>query len=200
MQMKKTGIYLKAAFWLWVVTVITAAMLPSTTQAKYAASATAEAGARVAKWDVADRFTEEVLEAKGIELGGPGVVTNLNDVDPADELPNRAATLLVTVGTAYPTTITLHNRSEVAAKYTLIPEVEGGSLPGIAVTDVTDDQSRTYASGTDYDTGSIVIDGEPVDTIWVVVPCETKAEVALTLTPTGSFTGLTIDSITTQVD
>jgi len=105
---------LKAAVWLWVAAVATASVLgPSLTQAKYVASATVEASARVAKWDPFDRITPEQLEedtASGFSpvqvLLGPGSPSVLLDED--GDIP----------------TLTIRNDSEVTAKYVLDVDVD----------------------------------------------------------------------------
>ena len=109
MRMRK-NLLLRTAAGLLALAAVTASLLTASTTAKYAAAASGEASARVAKWDAFDRlgnYPHEYNAAHGM----------LEYVDDATDDP---VVLLFDAAEDYrETTITLLNRSEVAARYFL---------------------------------------------------------------------------------
>jgi len=169
---------LKAAAWLWALTVISAGLLPGGTQAKYAAGAQGIGTAQVAKWGPFERYKEKYPEAEDDGTGAPVLVAFAADADDED----RTATL------------SLVNRSEVTARYVLVADVD-------EVAGETDKEdpvvvnflAAIHASlndNADYDDGIVLgYTGQANDsaTLDVVIPNTT-------------FKGLTITAYAVQVD
>ena len=101
---------LRAAGVIWGLMVLSAAMLPGATLAKYTAQGGASAAGRVALWDPAARFDDFAPGDPFVLLFGSGPCA---------------------------TKVTLPNGSEVAARYQLVPEVDSGTVPVITITGVT---------------------------------------------------------------
>ena len=110
----KGNILLKAAGWLWMLVVVTAALLTSATQAKYTASGTAEISARVAKWAP---FWRPVTAANGNTIAG-----SVGSLDSG---------YIIHPGNWTSKTITVHwrvtNKGEVAMRSHLEPRIHSGS-------------------------------------------------------------------------
>lgn len=169
--------YFKAALALWLLIVMTASLLSGLiTQSKYAAEATGQAEARIAKWDVADRWDESVLAtAKDADE------VILNDTD--------QPVALVFGSSPVTTTIALKNDSEVSARYKLEPYVDQGSaMPQLKIKGITGAEAYA-AEGT----------GNDWSDVWVVVPYNSVALVALDIYP-AAFTGLGMDVVVEQID
>ena len=180
-----------AAAWLWVFAVLTAAPLVSSmTQAKYVAGAEAAASARVASWDAFERIDPE-----------------------DDDKTGEPVLLLYRQGDAGQTaTLTLVNKSEVTARYVLVPNVDDWDTVaypdkedflealGIRISttcdtltdDPCDECCADRYAGQTYSAGDGIVlgyaDGAP-----------TVAHLDVTI-PAVAFKGLRIEAYATQVD
>ena len=163
---------LKAAAWLWALAVISAAMLPEATLAKYTAQGTGSASARVAKWD-----PFEWAERRDDDDGEP------------------IKLLLKATAGSRTSTITLHNDSEVTARYVLASTVAYVKPVGTqdgeqAKTAFLDAIAASLNANADYNNGI---------TLGYVGQATATAMLSITI-PDATFTGLEITASAEQVD
>ena len=186
--------FLKVAVWLWVLAVLTAASLvPSLTQAKYVASAEASASARVAKWWPFAVFNEAEASYP-ISPAGPAGSLDDDDGDSIELNFDPSAP------DDYRTTVTLTNRSEVTARYRLIPSVTtvGGAGSGQDYDDflAAVKNSVTFKSAVGF-TPPVGYAYDPGDGIAVPFGREVELDIVI---PAVAFTGLEIGVASVQVD
>ena len=169
---------LKAALALWALTVVTTATLPGTTNAKYTASATAEAVARVARWEPFDTIGLPVIGSDGEE----------DDGAPIELYFKRAET-------SRTTSLTLINRSEVAARYVFEADVASVKPVG------TQDAQQAKQAFLDAVMASIEDNANYDGGIGLGYAGQPNATAQLTVTiPNATFQGLEIIARAAQID
>ena len=154
--------FLRTAGWLWALAVLSSAMLaPGITQAKYAASATGSASARVAKWNAFRQITETQLSDDEIDGYAP-VLLLFPDANPVT------------------TTLTIVNNSEVTARYLLVPSVLGFVGTEAAKDEFLDAINDSLADNEDYAEGyGIVVPYDGQATLTAGIPPATFARLSI---------------------
>ena len=166
---------LRAAGVLCVLVAATAAFVPGATMARYTAGAEVTASARVAMWWPFSTFGEhEIFD----EPNPP--------FDPADDNDDGPITVLLSPGqNELKTIVTLVNRSEVTARYILVPDVDEFDTEAFVDKEAFL-EAITIGDGDDYDGGIVVPIGQEV-------PLDIEI-------PAVRFKGLKIDVIAEQAD